>query len=208
MPFLLIRSSVILTSVFDPPHPPQASTRAPTACTPWPLLPAQLLIYMQTYWIYKHAGSQVLPGFERPQAAARTVMTNLSHLSTIFRCLGREGVWNERTGDGNPTWTKTVQLWKQGYKQKAYREGNYQVRGGTSGAEQQGGTRSDGERNSSTGAYRDDTATLLRYSMYTGLAHGLYTGAARRLYTEAVHQAAVYGVQCKGIAQGGPQGFA
>lgn len=75
-------------------------------------------------WHLLHAGT-VLPSGEEV-AAPNTVGGMISHLSTTFKILGRQGPWCEGTRTGNPTECTTVQLWKRGYgrqmRSKGYAE--------------------------------------------------------------------------------------
>ena len=52
--------------------------------------PEDLLVFMRSYWLPRHAGS-TLDGAEGPVASPQAVDSNLSHLSTLFAELGRMG---------------------------------------------------------------------------------------------------------------------
>ena len=84
--------------------------------------PEDLLVFMDYQWLPRHAGSK-LPGFEAPVASPQGVACALSHMSTLFKRIGRIGAYNDATGSGNPCESPIILLYKQGYRRKLWEAG-------------------------------------------------------------------------------------
>lgn len=84
--------------------------------------PEDLLVFMEQHWLKKHAGSYV-PGIDHLVASPSGVNSAFSHLSTLFRRLGRGDTYDEATGLGNPCRSNLITLYKQGYGKGMWRLG-------------------------------------------------------------------------------------
>lgn len=84
--------------------------------------PEDLLVFMEQHWLKKHAGSHV-PGIDHLVASPSGVNSAFSHLSTLFRRLGRGESYDEQTGVGNPCKSQLITLYKQGYGKTLWRQG-------------------------------------------------------------------------------------
>ena len=75
--------------------------------------PEEILVFLQSHFIQTHVGSRA-PG--QPKTASPSgVATTLSHLSTTFIGLGRQGPYDHLTGSGNPCESAEITRFKQGY---------------------------------------------------------------------------------------------
>ena len=81
-----------------------------------------LLVFMEAHWQQHHAGSS-LPGLDYLVASPSGLRSAISHLSTLFKRLGRGDSYDEATGVGNPCKSSLIQLYKQGYGKKLWRLG-------------------------------------------------------------------------------------
>ncbi len=73
-------------------HLPAAKEENLATCTP-----ADLLVYMESHWLPNHAGTMLPDG-----SVIASPSGCLSHLSTGFLLIGRDGDWDPSNGTGNP----------------------------------------------------------------------------------------------------------
>ena len=75
--------------------------------------PEEILVFMQSHYIQAHVGSR--SNGQPLTASPSGVATTLSHLSTTFTGLGRQGPYDRLTGKGNPCESVEITRFKQGY---------------------------------------------------------------------------------------------
>ena len=75
--------------------------------------PEEILVFMQSHYIQTHVGSR---STGQPLTASPSgVASTLSHLSTTFAGLGRQGPYDRLTNKGNPCDSVEITRFKQGY---------------------------------------------------------------------------------------------
>lgn len=100
---------------------------APFQRTVYDCLPQDLLVFMETYWLPQHVGSQTSSGVQ--MAAPSSVDAAISHLSSCFQLLGRVAWWDFQGPEGstiesrNPARSNALKKWLLGYTKRAAGDG-------------------------------------------------------------------------------------
>ena len=84
--------------------------------------PEELLVYLQSSFTERHAGTH-LPGHTSPVASPTGVAGAISHLSTLFESLGRRGPYDPSSGLGNPCNSSEVRRYQKGYSRELWHAG-------------------------------------------------------------------------------------
>ena len=84
--------------------------------------PEEVLVFMQSRYIHHHVGTRRRD--DAPSTASPSgVSCALSHLSTLFASLGRQGPYDPLTGLGNPCDSDPVRRFKRGYHRDMWAAG-------------------------------------------------------------------------------------
>ena len=75
--------------------------------------PTDLLVFMERWYVPRHAGSLVRG---QPMAAPSSISTVVSHLRMIFKELGRGQFWDHSQKTGNPASCPELHQWSQGHR--------------------------------------------------------------------------------------------
>lgn len=88
--------------------------------------PLDILAFVELSWVHKHQGSWLPNGSKVASPSGHSGM--LSHLSTMFRLIGRCGPWNPLTNEGNPIESEIISSHRAAYHagmlKRGYQEGS------------------------------------------------------------------------------------
>ena len=84
-------------------------------------IPEDLLVFLQLEFLPRHAGI-VLPDGDHISAPS-SVNNAISHLSMIFKELGRGSYWNAQLRAGNLATSHQISQWSSGYEKASHQAG-------------------------------------------------------------------------------------